>query len=316
MSIKSSLKKQLVSIYTEYIYRYQKHQLLHNPEVCIRSRYKKYMGEELNLTDPKTLNEKLNWLKLYWFDPEAFIGSDKYRVRELVENRGLGGILNELYAVWDSPDSIDISSLPNEFVMKTTHDSGHIAICTDKKNFDLSATKKMFQKAMRYDYCFFSAEWPYHTEKPRIVCERLLKDNKAGELFDYKFYCFNGEPYCIFFASDRKNHVKADYYDLEWNLMPFRWRYEPSGRVYPAPERLQDMIEYAKILSKGFPFVRVDFYQANGQVYFGELTFFHGGGYGHYQPETIDRSMGDMITLPERQDAWKTIREFYSTKGK
>ena len=198
MGIKSGIKKMLVSIYTEWIYRYQKHQLLHNPATCILSRYKKYMGENLDLDNPRTLNEKLNWLKLYWYDSEAFLGSDKYRAREYVKKKGLGHILNELYAVWDSVDDIDISKLPNEFVMKTTHDSGHIAICTDKKNFDLISAKKMFKKAMRYDYCFFSAEWPYHTEKPRIVCERLLKDDKAGELYDYKFYCFNGKPYCIF----------------------------------------------------------------------------------------------------------------------
>lgn len=312
MSIKECIKKELLKGYTEYIYQLQKYQLLHEPEKCIITRYKKYMGGNIDLAEPKTLNEKLNWMKLYWYDPEAFICSDKYKVREYVARKGLGSILNELYKVWDSVEDIDISDLPEEFVMKTTHDSGHIAICKDKNTFDLKATKKMFAKAMRFDYCFFSAEWPYHTKEPRIICEKMLKDDKAGELYDYKFYCFNGEPYCIFFASDRKNHVKADYYDLKWNLLPFRWRYEPSGKTHPAPEKLQDMIKYARVLSEGFPFVRVDFYEANEKVYFGELTFFHGGGYGHYQPEEMDRIMGDMVTLPEKQDPWSIVKRDYS----
>ncbi len=307
----SKFQKLWLPVYYEVVYRKDKRMLLSEPEKFVTERFEKYMGAPLDLENPKTFNEKLNWMKLYWYDPQAVICADKYRVREFVKARGLESILNDLYAVWDRPEDISLDQLPDEFVLKTSHDSGHIAVCTDKKTFRLKAAQRMFKNALRYDFCFFSAEWPYHTKNPVIIAEKLLKDDQAGELYDYKFYCFNGVPYCIFFASDRKNHVKADYYDLEWKPMPFRWSYEPSGKNIPAPERLKDMIEYARILSAGFPHVRVDFYQANGNVYFGEMTFFHGGGYGHYQPGEWDRILGDMIPLPEKGDPWAYIKKDY-----
>jgi len=315
MKLLSWIKKAAMVIYTPAFYHWSRFRLLHDPESHVKTLYKKYMGCDLDLQSPQTLTEKLNWLKVFWYDPVAFECSDKLMVREYVKRKNLGRILNELYCVWDDADDIDLTGLPEEFVLKTTHDSGHIAICTEKARFDLKAAKRMFRKAMRYDYCFFSAEWPYQTNRPRIICERLLKDEKAGEIFDYKFYCFNGKPFCIFFASDRKNHVKADYYDLDWNLLPFRWRYEPSGKVYPAPQRLKEMTEYARILSEGFPFVRVDFYEVNGNVYFGELTFFHGGGYGHYQPEEMNLVMGREIVLPEKSKPWEIVKKRIKGNG-
>ncbi len=131
-----------------------------------------------------------------------------------------------------------------------------------------------------------SGEWPYHSEK-YIVCEKYLEDKKAEELLDYKIFCFNGKPELIFFVSDRVHHARSDFYDLEWNILPFRWEYEPSGKIFPKPSKLEDMIAYAKILSEGFPFVRVDFYQIDGKVYFGELTFFHWGGLEIFNPKVL-----------------------------
>lgn len=304
------IKKWLNKWIRPFRYRRAKRRLLRNPQEYIRFLFRKHMGCEPNLENPQTLNEKLNWLKINWYDPKAPICSDKYLVRQYVEEKGLGHLLNELYAVWDNPDDIDLNALPEKFIMKTTHDSGRVAICTDKANFNLKAAQEMFRTSMKYDYCFISGEWPYHTKHPRIVCEKLLEDKKHGEIYDYKFYCFNGEPYCIFFGSDRKNHVKADYYDLDWNLMPFHWRYETSGKLHDRPECLKEMVEYARILAQGFPFVRVDFYEVEGKVIFGELTFFHGGGFGHYEPEEMDLKMGQMVKLPEtKADPWDVIRQ-------
>lgn len=260
--------------------------------------FKNIFGRKMDIVNPLTFNEKLQWLKLYWRDPRSVICSDKLAVREYLVSLGLGHLLINIIATFNNVDDIDIDKLPNKFVLKCTHGSGCNIICKDKANLNWKESKKKLNNWMNTNYFWFSREWPYKNIIPRIVCEEYMEDSSVGELLDYKFFCFNGKPEMIFFCSDRSDHVKSDFYNLNWELLPFRWEYEPSGKLFPKPSTLDEMIEYAKILSKDFPVVRVDFYEVNGKVYFGELTFFHGGGFGRFYPSDIDIELGNKIKLP------------------
>lgn len=302
------LQRVLSKPYFYLFYFRNKRTIEKSPETFISSFYKLNFNRDLNLSNPKTFSEKLNWMKLYWYDERALICSDKYTVREYVKSKGLGTILNELYAVYDSPKEIDIRKLPAQFVLKATHDSGHVFICTDKNTFDIKKVKKQLRRILNFDYEYFGGEWPYASNHKKIICEKYLEDKNAGELFDYKFFCFNGKPEMIFFCSDRANRTKSDFYDLDWNLLPFRENFEPSGKVYPKPSQLTQMIEYARLLAEGFPFVRVDFYQVEERIIFGELTFFHGAGTAWFKPETIDQDLGDKIVLPNKTKPWEIIK--------
>lgn len=315
MGVKELLKKFPI-VYAHmseinYFIQYYKNRRLakKSSELIVRKVYYSAFRKEPDLVNPQTFNEKLNWMKLYWYDNNAAICSDKYLVREYVESKGLGFLLNELYAVYDDPDDISLDDLPKRFVLKATHDSGHVICCYDKREFNLNSAKRKLKRWLIVDYEYISGEWAYATRHKRVVCEKYLEDINNSELLDYKFFCFNGKPEIIFFCSDRTNHVKSDFYDTEWNLLPFRWIYEPSGKVFPRPKNLNKMIEYARILSEGFPFVRADFYNIDGIIYFGELTFFHGGGVGWFDPEIVDKQLGDRIILPPKNTSWKFIRQ-------
>lgn len=294
--------------YFYLVYYRNKRALVKSPETFVSSIYRFYFKKDLNLSNPKTFYEKLNWMKLYWYDERALICSDKYAVREYVKSKGLGSILNELYAVYDSPEQIDIRKLPSQFVLKATHDSGHVYICTDKNKFNIQKVKKQLRRGLSLDYEYFSGEWLYASNQKKIICEKYLEDKNTGDLYDYKIFCFNGKPEMIFFISERGRDAKSDFYDLEWNLLPIKEYFEPSGKVYPKPSQLNKMIEYATLLSEGFPFVRVDFYQVEDRVIFGELTFIHGGGFGLFEPETVDHDLGDKIILPNKTKPWEIIK--------
>lgn len=308
-SIFPSIHKRIVELLDEHRYKIQKERI-NNGEIeqIIEDIFYKHFGKHPDLSNPKTFNEKLQWLKLYWYDPEVIRCCNKHLVREFVKEKGLSEILIKQYNVFENVEDITFDRLPEKFVMKPSHDSGHVIICLDKKRFDLTKAKKNLKKWINIDYEYMSGEWPYHSKK-YIVCEEYLENKQIGELLDYKFFCFSGEPYLCFFCSDRKNHVKSDFYDMNWKKQDFRWYYEPSGKTFPEPECFENMKMYAKVLSEGFPFVRVDFYEVNGKVYFGELTFFHGGGLGWFKPEKIDFELGNKIILPEKSDVspWEMI---------
>jgi len=260
--------------------------------------FNKIFKRSLDLNSPKSFNEKLQWLKLYWRDPIAEQCADKYLVREYVKEKGLGNTLNALIDVYDNVDQINFDKLPDQFVLKCTHGSGCNIICKDKNLLNWYDAKKKLSSWMKINYYWPGREWVYKDLKPKIICEKYLEDIKSGELYDYKFLCFSGKPEYIFFCSDRENTVKSDYYNLDWELMDFKGEYPRSNKKHPKPEKLSEMVEYAKVLSNGFPFVRVDFYVAEGIVYFGELTFFHHGGFGRYYPENIDYELGNKLVLP------------------
>lgn len=259
------------------------------------------MGKPLNLKNPKTFNEKLQWLKLYNRKPEYTTMVDKYAVKQYVANIiGEEHIILTL-GVWDKFDDIDFSSLPDQFVLKTTHGGGGggVVICRDKQTFDKAAAKQKLESSMKSDIYKSLREWPYKNVKKRIIAEKYMTDSK-GKLNDYKFFCFNGEPkFCQVIAGRETDNTTIDWYDLEWNLQNFQEpkQYAHSEKVHEKPSKFDDMVRFAKHLSSGKPFLRVDFYCINTQVFFGELTFFPTSGFGHFEPEEMAVTIGNYLEL-------------------
>lgn len=271
------------------------------PERTLKFEYKRKMGTRLNLENPQTFTEKLQWLKLYWYDPKATICADKYSVREYVSSKGLEHILNDIYGVYKNVDDINFDELPESFVMKVTHGCGQNLIVKDKSNIDWNIEKEKFRKWLDINHYYNSLEWVYRDIEPRIIVERLLTTEDNSPLKDYKFFCFNGEPKALFVASDRgENTTKFDFYDLNWNKLDVKNHYPNSQGEIDKPEQLEEMIEYAKELSKGFPHVRIDFYIEKGKIIFGESTFFHFSGTEKFEPVDFDFLLGKYLTLPQK----------------
>ncbi|WP_448379491.1 ATP-grasp fold amidoligase family protein [Fervidobacterium sp.] len=270
----------------------------------LKLKYRIIFGKKLNLNNPQTFNEKLQWLKLYDRNPMYTMLTDKYEVRKYVAEVIGEEHLIPLLGVWERFEEIDFDKLPNEFVLKPTHTSGDIFICKDKSKVDLTELRKIVNKWLKREYYWFHREWPYKNIKPRIIAEKYMVDDSGVELKDYKFMCFNGKPKILFVASNRhlEGGVKIDFYDLDWNLLPFERHYKRSGKVMPKPRSFNKMIEIAEKLSQGIPFVRVDLYEVDGHPYFGELTFYPGAGFEEFTPEEWDYIIGSWLQLP----SWKS----------
>lgn len=256
------------------------------------------MGKRLNITNPKSFNEKIQWLKLYDRRLEYTKMVDKYEVRKYISEIIGEQYLIPLLGVYNNFEEIDFSKLPNKFVLKCTHDSGGLVICKDKNKFDIEKAKMKINNCLKRNYYFQWREWPYKNIKPRIICEKYMVDESGIELKDYKFMCFNGQVKCLFVCLNRNssNGLNVDFYDMDWNPMPFERHYSSSGTTIPKPKNFDMMVEFAKKLSKNIPFVRVDFYETNGQLYFGELTFYPGSGYEEFKPESYDYLLGSWIS--------------------
>ena len=254
-----------------------------------------------NLRNPETYNEKLNWLKLHDRNEEYTKLVDKYEVKEYIAS-----IIGEDYiiptlGVWNHFDDIDFEKLPNQFVLKCTHDSEGLVIVKDKSKLDKVAAKEKIEAALKQNFYYIGREWPYKNVKPRIIAEKYMEDHVDGELRDYKFFCFDGQPKAMFIASDRaSDHVKFDYFDLEFNHLDIKQKYPHAQNTLRKPETFDKMIEFSKILSKGFPHVRVDFYEVDGRLYFGELTFYHFCGFMPFEPSKWDKTFVDWIHLPKK----------------
>lgn len=258
------------------------------------------IGKKLNLDNPQTYNEKLQWLKLYDRNLLYTQLVDKYEVRKYIANSIGEDYLIPLIGVYDSFDEIDFDVLPNEFVLKCTHDSGGVVICTDKSKLKIAAAKRKINDCLKRNFYYIGREWPYKNVKPRIICEKYLVDEADIELKDYKFMCFNGKARCAFVCLNRNSPtgLNVDFYDMDWNPMPFERHYPSSRKKIDKPKNYCKMIEFAEKLSKDIPFVRVDFYEANKQLYLGELTFYPGSGFEEFTPESYDELLGSWIILP------------------
>ena len=267
----------------------------------LNKKFKEVFGREISKNNPRSFNEKLQWLKLYWYDPIAEICVDKYLVREYLEKLGLGHLLNDLIDVYDRVEDIKFEKLPEKFVLKCTHGSKCNIICKNKHDLDWKTAKKKLSNWMSTNYYWFSREWVYKKIKPRIVCEKFLEDDFFGELVDYKFFCFNGIPLYIMVGTERFSNtgLKVDYYDTQWNHLEIKQDDPFSGKDISKPQNLESMIKYAKQLSSKFSFVRIDFYEANMKLYFGEFTFFPSGGFEKFQPEKYDFDLGNELKLPD-----------------
>lgn len=260
--------------------------------------FKRQLGYEMDWDNPSTFNQKLQWLKMHWHDPLATKCADKYEVREYVTDKIGENILNELFAVYDKPDQIDLQQLPNSFVLKATHSSSMNIICQNKNQMNWEENYDLMNHWLRTNYYRGTREWVYKDIKPRIICEKLLEDEKEGGLNDYKFFCFNGEPKFIQVDVGRFSDHRKNLYDLNWDILPFTHNFPNYPGEIEEPKTLDKMIQFAKLLSGDFPFVRVDFYSIGEKVYFGELTFFPAAGFGRFKPNKYDEILGSKLVLP------------------
>lgn len=262
--------------------------------------YRRSTGKKLNIDDPKTFNEKIQWLKLHDRNSRYTKLVDKYDVRDFVSNVVGDEYLIPLLGVWDRLSDIDFSGLPDEFVLKSTHDSGGIVLCRDKSTLDWDAAQRKIQRRLKRNYYHNNREWPYKDVTPRIICEQLMKDNDQSDLMDYKIFCFNGVAKLIEVDLDRFTNHKRNIYDTEWNFLPVSIKYQrdTDARI-EKPAKLDEMLAVAEKLSKGIPHVRVDLYLINDRIYFGEMTFYHGSGVETFSPEAFGLEMGEWIDLSE-----------------
>lgn len=267
--------------------------------------YRATLNKKINWDAPKTFNEKLQWLKVYDRNPVYCTMVDKYEAKQYASERiGDGYIVPVLGGPWSSFDEIDFDLLPDQFVLKTTHDCGGVVICKDKRSFNIPEARQFLEKHLRQNYYYNHREWPYKDIKPRIFAEKYLSDLAFDDLMDYKFFCFNGVPKLMFIATERQSkeqETKFDFFDMDFNHMPIINGHPNSSRTITKPVNFERMKELAAILSTGIPHVRVDFYESNGQLYLGELTFSHWSGFVPFEPKEWDEILGSWIRLPDRE---------------
>ena len=255
--------------------------------------------KRLNLNNPRSFNEKLQWLKLYDRQDKYALLVDKYEVKKYVKEQIGEEYIIPTIGVWDRFEDIDFDRMPNQFVLKTTHDSGSVFICKDKSKIKKASLAKKLKRSLHRNYYWKHRETPYKTVKPRIIAEQYMIDESGYELKDYKIFCFHGEPRFIEVDFDRFIQHKRNIYSTSWKLLPFEIEYPSNPAViHDKPVCLSEMLDVASKLSQGMPHVRVDLYVINDKIYFGELTLYHGSGVERFIPEKWNYILGDMIKLP------------------
>lgn len=278
-----------------------------HPEFIVRVRYALRFHRRLNLRQPSDLNEKIQYLSLRTDTTEWSRLSDKYAVRQYVADCGLANILNTLYGVWDNADDIPFDTLPQRFVLKTTHGSGDSILVTDKSALDVAAVKATLRDTLGTTYGLAEGNLHYLRIKPRVIAEALLDNDPASaavstSLIDYKIWCFNGRPAYIWACTNRTKHgPQVMTYDTQWNPHPEYSIFTPHyqrGDIIPKPQNFDEMLSMAVRLSAPFPVVRVDLYNLAGRIYFGEMTFTSLGGFMNYFTPQFLRHAGSLITLP------------------
>ena len=267
-------------------------------------KFKHFFHRKLDWENPQTFSEKIQWLKIYGRTRLNTVMSDKYAVKQYITERIGGQYVIPLLGVWDRPEDIDFAKLPEHFVIKCNHNSGTgMYVCRDKSKLDEAAVRKGLKRGLKEDYYVRSREYAYKGIPRKIIAEEYVEDAETHELRDYKFFCFNGVPKALFIASGRlqgEEAVTFDFFDMDYNHLPFT-NGHPNAKVCPQkPKCFEEMKRLAALLSQGLPHVRVDFYEANGKVYFGEFTFSHWGGLKPFDPEEWDYTFGSWIELPKR----------------
>jgi len=286
------------------IYAYPEYRKYMCDKMYLQHYWKDIMGYYMDFDNPTTYNEKLQWLKLYDRKPIYTKMVDKYLSKEWAAN-----IIGQEYIiptinVYKCFDDINFDELPNQFVLKCTHDSGSVVVCKDKQTFDKKKAQKVLEKGLNTDFYSIAREWPYKNVKPQIIAEEYKEDNTTKQLADYKFFCFDGKVKALFIATERQNEsseTKFDFFDEKFNHLDFT-NGHPMADITPnKPECFDTMVQLAELLSKNIAHVRVDFFQANGKVYFGEMTFYHWSGTMPFKPQNWDKIFGDWIKLPTQK---------------
>jgi len=266
----------------------------------IRRTFRHRVGYSLNLDNPKTFNEKLQWLKLNNRNPAYTRMVDKVAAKDFVASIIGRDYIIPTLAVYDRVEDIDLEMLPNKFVLKSTHDSGGVIVCTDKTRFDVAGAKKMMSRKLRHSYYLQGREYPYKNVRRRILAETYLEDDNGHGLRDYKFLCYHGVCRNLYVCTGRNNDKPHfDYFDRQWNHMPFECHGTNAAPCPERPENLNEMIDIAERIAHvvNSPFVRIDLYNVNGKIYFGEITFFSFNGMEPFKPLEWDYVLGDMIRL-------------------
>ena len=275
-----------------------------NDEKFLKLKYKKIFNKELNLENPKTFNEKLQWLKLYDRKKIYTTMVDKYEVKKYVSDKINNDYIIPTIGKWNKFEEINFDELPEQFVLKCTHDSGSVIICKSKEKFNKNEAKVKINKALKKNYYYNSREWPYKNVKPRIIAEPYLENEKGKGLIDYKFFCFNGIPKFLYVSEGLENHKTASisFLDMNFQRTDFKRKdYKEYEKIPEKPVNFEKMKELSKILSKGVPFLRVDFYEIKGKIFFSELTFYPCSGFLPFEPEEYDKIIGDMLILPRER---------------
>lgn len=277
--------------------------IIRNDEVFIKWSFYHGLHRWPNLKDPKTFSEKLNWLKLHAKNPVYSTLVDKYTAKKWIVEKKVDVKVIPTLGVFDKFSDIDFDKLPNQFVLKCTHDSGGLVICKDKDALNIAKAKEKIERSLQTNFYLKNREYPYKNVKPRIIAEKYMQDGSNAELKDYKFFCFDGKPSYCQVISDRSTDENVDFYDMEWNrvegLVGLSENLHNSSISIERPIMFDKMKEVVAILSKGIPFVRVDLYEINGDLYFGEMTFFPAAGFGRFYPDHWNLRFGEMLNLPK-----------------
>lgn len=261
-----------------------------------------FMHQKLNLNNPTTYNEKLQWIKLYDRNPIYKTFVDKIEVKKYVEDCIGKEYVIPTYKIWDKPDEISLTELPDQFVIKCSHNSGGVVIVKDKSKANLKEIIHKLQYYYRQNYYWVGREWPYKDVCPRIICEQYLK-TQSDDIIDYKVMCFEGKAHLIQIHLGRYTNHTQDFYDTDWNKLEVYQKGTPnSSIVLDRPDCLDEMIRISELLSKGYHHIRVDWYYVNGQLYFGELTLFDSSGHLFFVPSSYDKLLGDLINLEGKDD--------------
>lgn len=271
-------------------------------ESYLKIAYRIKFQKPLDLSNVSTFNQKLQWLKLYDRKPIYIDLVNKLNVREFIKQKVGAEYLIPLYGVWDTFDEINFEMLPESFVLKTTHDSGGVVICKNKDTFNKEAAKSVLNKSLKTNYYDNGREWPYKDTERKIIAEKYMMDEKTNDLRDYKFFCFDGKVNALFVATNRQVDVRFDFFDPEFNHLPLK-QYYPTADNYKSIEKpinFEKMKVIASKLSEGIPHVRVDLYEINGKIFFGELTLFHFNGWKKFEPDYYDELFGSWIELPNK----------------
>lgn len=290
-----------IDLFSKYVWYYRKKlvELLLSDENYIKYKYKRVVGFSPDLKNPKSFTEKINWLKLHWRNPILTQCADKYEVRKFVEARGAGELLKTLYGVYEKPEDIDYAALPDSFVLKVNHGCKQNFLCENKNDLNQKETAQLLKFYLKFSNYHRAREWAYKKIPPRIICEEHLTSD-GSPMFEYNFYCYNGSPELVEIAhKEMPDKSRTNMFDLNLNLLERKYNALPLEIVPQRTKEYEQMLAYARTLSQGFPFVRVDLFVVKNKIYFGEMTFYPISGIYKFKPISFDDFLGSFLKLPE-----------------